>query len=87
MARAAGDALLSALLRGLIRAYQLVLSPVLPAACRYWPSCSHYAAEAIALHGAGRGSWLALRRLLRCHPWGGSGIDPVPSAPMHRHRC
>ncbi len=87
MASAVGDAVLSALLRGLIRAYQLVLSPVLPASCRYWPSCSHYAAEAIARHGAGRGSWLALRRLLRCHPWGGSGIDPVPPAPMPRHRC
>ena len=87
MARAAGDAFLSALLRGFIRGYQLILSPVLPPACRYWPSCSNYAAEAIARHGAARGSWLALRRLLRCHPWGGSGIDPVPPAPMHRHRC
>jgi uncharacterized protein len=70
---------LNALLRGLIRAYQLALSPLLPPACRYLPTCSEYAAEAIAVHGAARGSWLALRRLLRCHPWGGSGFDPVPS--------
>jgi uncharacterized protein len=69
---------LSVLLRGLIRLYQLVISPVLPPACRYWPSCSDYAAEAIATHGALKGGGLALRRLLRCHPWGGSGVDPVP---------
>ena len=87
MAEPAGDAMLSTILRGLIRAYQLLLSPVLPPACRYWPSCSHYAAEAIATHGAAHGSWLAFRRVLRCHPWGGSGIDPVPPAPMHRHPC
>jgi uncharacterized protein len=72
---------LTILLRGLIRTYQLTLSPVLPPSCRYLPSCSDYAAEAIARHGAARGCWLALRRLLRCHPWGGSGYDPVPAAP------
>jgi uncharacterized protein len=76
---------LSALLRGLIRLYQLVVSPVLPPACRYWPSCSEYAAEAIATHGALKGGGLALRRLLRCHPWGGSGVDPVP--PRHDPSC
>ena len=76
--------MLNALLRGLIRAYQLLLSPLLPPSCRYEPSCSHYAAEAIAEHGSLHGSWLALRRLLRCHPWGGFGYDPVPPAP-HRH--
>ncbi len=69
---------LTAVLRGLIRLYQLFLSPVLPPGCRYLPTCSDYAAEAIAVHGPLRGSWLALRRLLRCHPWGGSGYDPVP---------
>ncbi len=69
---------LSAVLRGLIRGYQLFLSPLLPPSCRYLPSCSEYAAEAIARHGAWRGTWLALLRLLRCHPWGGSGYDPVP---------
>jgi putative membrane protein insertion efficiency factor len=65
-------------MRGVIRAYQLLLAPVLPPSCRYYPSCSHYAAEAIARHGPWRGAWLGLRRLLRCHPWGGSGYDPVP---------
>lgn len=68
------------LLRVAIRAYQLLLSPVLPPGCRYLPSCSHYADEAIARHGPGRGTWLALRRLCRCHPWGGSGYDPVPES-------
>lgn len=70
--------MVAALLRGAIRIYQLFISPLLLPSCRYLPSCSEYAAEAIATHGALRGSWLALRRLLRCHPWGGSGYDPVP---------
>jgi uncharacterized protein len=69
------------MLRAAIRIYQLLLAPVLPPACRYLPSCSHYAEEAIALHGPLKGSWLAARRLCRCHPWGGSGYDPVPPAP------
>jgi len=67
-------------LRLLIRAYQLLVSPLLGPNCRYWPSCSEYAAEAIHTHGAARGSWLAARRFLSCHPWGGSGYDPVPPA-------
>jgi putative membrane protein insertion efficiency factor len=79
---------LNALLRGLIRAYQLMLSPLLLPSCRYLPSCSDYAAEAIARHGAARGCWLALGRLLRCHPWGGSGYDPVPPArDIPSHSC
>ena len=49
-----------------------------PSPCRFWPSCSHYAAEAIETHGAGKGSWLTLRRLVRCRPFGPSGVDPVP---------
>jgi len=65
-------------LRGLIRIYQLFISPMLGPSCRYLPSCSDYAAEAIERHGALAGSWLALKRLARCHPWGGSGYDPVP---------
>lgn len=62
-----------------IRLYQWTLSPLLGVNCRYAPSCSEYAVEAIATHGALKGAWLALRRLARCHPWGGSGYDPVPS--------
>ena len=65
-------------LLGVIRQYQRFLSPVLPKACRYTPTCSVYAQEAIARYGAGKGSWLALRRLLRCNPFGGHGYDPVP---------
>jgi putative membrane protein insertion efficiency factor len=65
---------------GLIRLYQLTLSPWLGAPCRYEPTCSRYAAEAIARFGARRGTWLALKRLGRCHPWGRSGYDPVPAA-------
>lgn len=61
-----------------VRGYQLVVSPLLPRACRYLPSCSDYALEAIEEHGALKGSWLALGRILRCHPFGGSGFDPVP---------
>jgi uncharacterized protein len=68
-------------MRGTIRAYQLLVAPILAPSCRYYPSCSHYAAEAVARYGAWRGSLLAARRLLRCHPWGGSGYDPVPSEP------
>jgi putative membrane protein insertion efficiency factor len=66
------------LLVGLIRGYQWTLAPVLGANCRFLPSCSEYAREAVLTHGVGRGAWLALRRLLRCHPWGGAGYDPVP---------
>lgn len=62
----------------LIRWYQLALSPLLGPRCRYFPSCSGYAQQAIVQYGAWQGSLLALRRLLRCHPWGGSGYDPVP---------
>jgi putative membrane protein insertion efficiency factor len=62
----------------LIRLYQLAVSPALAPACRYLPSCSEYAAEAIDVHGAVRGSWLAVRRLLRCHPFHAGGHDPVP---------
>ncbi len=68
-------------IRGMIRAYQLLVAPILGPTCRYYPSCSHYAAEAVARHSPARGSLLAVRRLLRCHPWGGSGYDPIPPAP------
>lgn len=61
-----------------VRFYRLVLSPLLGHSCRFQPSCSAYALEALESHGALRGFWLALRRILRCHPFGGAGIDPVP---------
>ncbi|NAZ35876.1 membrane protein insertion efficiency factor YidD [Rubellimicrobium sp. CFH 75288] len=61
-----------------VRAYRLVLSPWLGHHCRYTPTCSAYALEALARHGALRGGWLTLRRLARCHPWGGFGVDDVP---------
>ena len=61
-----------------VRAYQVGLSPLLPSSCRYYPSCSAYAIEALERHGAMRGSWLTVRRLLRCHPFRPGGFDPVP---------
>jgi putative membrane protein insertion efficiency factor len=61
-----------------IRLYQRFLSPLLPPSCRFTPTCSHYAAEALARHGPVKGGWLALRRIGRCHPWGPTGYDPVP---------
>lgn len=61
-----------------IRFYQVAVSPFLPKSCRYEPTCSSYAIEALRIHGPLRGSWLTLRRILRCHPWGGFGYDPVP---------
>ncbi len=64
----------------LVRIYQRLLSPLLPATCRYEPSCSEYAAEALRAHGLRRGSALAARRILRCHPWRAGGHDPVPPA-------
>ncbi len=61
-----------------IRLYQMTVSRVLPPSCRFSPSCSHYAIEALVRHGPVKGGWLALRRIGRCHPWGPSGYDPVP---------
>lgn len=63
---------------GLVKFYQGAISPLSPAACRYHPTCSQYAVEAINRYGALKGGWLALKRISRCHPWGGSGYDPVP---------
>jgi putative membrane protein insertion efficiency factor len=62
----------------LIRAYQFALRPLLSGTCRFLPTCSEYAAEAVGRHGPWRGTWMALRRVARCHPWGGGGFDPVP---------
>lgn len=61
-----------------IKGYKYALSPMLGRACRFEPSCSAYALEAVERHGALKGGWLAVRRIARCHPWGGSGYDPVP---------
>lgn len=63
-----------------VRAYRLALSPWVGRHCRYLPTCSAYALEALERHGGLRGGWLALRRIARCHPWGCSGLDPVPDA-------
>lgn len=65
----------------LLRAYRLLISPLYGQVCRYHPSCSAYALEAVTEHGALRGSWLAVRRLGRCHPWAPGGYDPVPAHP------
>jgi len=69
------------LLIGLLRVYRLVISPLYGNVCRYYPSCSAYALRAVEVHGAIKGSWLAGRRLLRCHPWTPGGYDPVPGTP------
>lgn len=66
------------LLSAPIRLYQIAISPLLPPSCRFTPSCSAYALEALHRHGAAKGGWLAVRRIARCHPWGSSGYDPVP---------
>jgi putative membrane protein insertion efficiency factor len=63
---------------GVLRVYKLVLSPLFAGSCRFWPSCADYAAEAVERHGVRRGSWLAARRLARCHPFCDGGHDPVP---------
>jgi putative membrane protein insertion efficiency factor len=62
----------------LVRGYQVCLSPFLGQNCRFYPSCSHYALEAIGRHGAMKGGWLATKRLCKCHPWHPGGVDPVP---------
>jgi uncharacterized protein len=62
-----------------IGAYRLFLSPFLGTNCRFYPTCSAYASEAIETHGAARGTWLAMRRILKCHPWHPGGVDPVPT--------
>jgi len=83
------DAVVTALLRAVIVGYRHSLSPLIGGSCRYWPSCSTYALEAVDRYGGLTGGRLALGRLLRCHPWGGSGIDPVPDlhhGPACAHR-
>ncbi len=78
--------LLTGALRMLIRGYQLFISPLIGPRCRFYPTCSHYALEALRVHGLRRGGWLALRRIFRCHPWHPGGVDPVPPACTdHKH--
>ncbi len=72
-------------LRLFVRFYQYFISPLTGPNCRYAPTCSEYAMEALEKHGALKGTWLTLRRLSRCHPLGGSGYDPVPEAHHHHH--
>lgn len=62
----------------LIKGYQIFISPLTPATCRYQPTCSHYSKEALKKYGLFKGGWLAIKRIFSCHPWGGSGYDPVP---------
>jgi hypothetical protein len=77
-AEARPASLLAYALLAVVRGYQVLLSPIVGGACRFEPSCSQYMTEAIERHGAGRGSWLGIRRLARCHPLGSHGYDPVP---------
>jgi uncharacterized protein len=73
--------MIARLLLGVVKAYRLFLSPALGSACRFEPTCSAYALQALQIHGAGKGSYLTLKRLGRCHPWCEGGLDPVPLAP------
>lgn len=75
----------SLLLMALVRAYQLAVSPLFANSCRFYPSCSAYGLEALRVHGALRGTWLTVRRLLRCHPWNPGGVDEVPTKGTHPH--
>lgn len=70
----------------LVRGYQLFISPLTPPTCRFYPSCSQYAVIALTRHGAVKGTWLAVRRVLRCHPWNPGGVDDVPPVAVRRSR-
>ena len=74
------------LCRGLIRLYQICISPFKTPCCRFHPTCSAYAREAFLLHGVRKGAMLTIRRVLRCHPWGGSGYDPVPQPKQKKEK-
>jgi putative membrane protein insertion efficiency factor len=76
--RVAGELVMKMILIFAIRVYQKLLSPLLPPSCRFYPSCSEYACQALAKYGAMKGLWLAGKRLLRCHPYHAGGFDPVP---------
>lgn len=72
------------ILLSIVKVYRYLVSPLVPARCRFYPTCSQYAVEALTLHGGFRGGWLVVKRVCRCHPWGGSGIDFVP-LPLYRY--
>ncbi|MDP3312504.1 membrane protein insertion efficiency factor YidD [Lutibacter sp.] len=63
-----------------VRFYQAAISPIIPSSCRYSPTCSHYMLDALKIHGLFKGGWMGLKRIGSCHPWGGSGYDPVPKS-------
>jgi len=69
---------LAAVFVGIIKLYKMLISPILPPSCRYTPTCSEYGIQAIRKHGPFKGGWLTIKRIASCHPWGGSGYDPVP---------
>ena len=77
--------MIKAVFLGVIRVYQYLVSPWVGGSCRYWPTCSEYAREAIERHGAMKGGWMMVTRLARCHPYGRGGVDPVPAS--FRWRC
>lgn len=81
MGHGPGSALVKHVLILLLKVYRLVVSPLYGNVCRYYPSCSAYALRAVEVHGAVKGTWLAARRVLRCHPWAPGGYDPVPGTP------
>ncbi|MDH3491555.1 MAG: membrane protein insertion efficiency factor YidD [Gammaproteobacteria bacterium] len=83
----AASRLLAKPLIWLVKFYRLAISPWLGGNCRYQPTCSSYAIEALQTHGALRGGWLAAKRMGRCHPWGGSGYDPVPGTRQDKHEA
>ncbi len=72
------------ILIGFIKIYQKVISPLTPPSCRFYPTCSHYGIEAVEKHGALKGSWLAIRRISKCHPFHEGGFDPVPDSDVHK---
>ena len=80
------NSLVKSILIFFVRFYQKLISPLFPAACRYHPTCSQYMVEAVQIHGLGKGFWLGLRRISRCHPWGGFGLDPVPPKEEKSHK-
>jgi len=84
-ASAIGKGMAKAIVKAPVHAYRWILKPLIGWECRHLPSCSEYALEAIDRNGAWRGSWLALSRVCRCHPWGTHGFDPVPDIALQRH--